>query len=416
MKVFSPILNSFIGLWLFFLFLGAAAVLLGLIPSRALTMMGLVWFLGLSLFLSMKTRRNEALIASGIIFALLLTEAFLWTKEKISQSQNRRKYITQQNINLPDPILGSRFTPNIQSTSTLYRGSTLIHKATYSFDRAGRRSCSPIMPNAKRHAIFFGGSITFGEGVQDGDTLPSRTQQLLNGEYAAYNYGKGGWGTGQMLTLLGQKDFSDNIPYSKGFAVYVFIGDHIYRTTGKFRYVSYWPEYQIYGLDKNGVLKGPFRWDSDLRMSRWIKWMRFLDKTSVTMHYFAKRDWFHPIPSETAVEVTARVIHAAKAEYKSQFDGEFYVLIWPRLGLSDKLNNLFLNKLNEKNINIIQIPPYPDKEGTRIHPLDQHPSTGEYQWVAEHLVKTVKMADSKFRRSCPPAGLIPLSEHHPVER
>lgn len=387
--------NKFIVLLILFPIVGGILIKLGLIPAHTFTLMVLAWLFGIFAYLCIKTRRNITLIALGILFALMLIETFFWVRNEVSQSKNNRKYISQPKFTQPDPVLGSRFMPNIKSDSTLYRGSTLIYKTTYTFDEAGRRVCLPQVSGAKRHALFFGGSLTFGDGVQDSETLASVTQQYLGGEYAAYNYGKGGWGAGQMLTLLRRKNFSQYVPHSEGFAVYVFIGDHIYRTTGKYRYVSYWLDYQIYGYDKNGMLKGPFRWDSDSNIRRWMKKMRFLNRTSSTVKYFTTKDLFHPISNEEAVEVTASVIHAAKAEYQNQFNGNFYVLIWPRLGLSEELNNLFINKLKEKKINIVQVPPYPDKKRSNIHPLDQHPSVEEYQWVAKYLAETINEAAEK---------------------
>ena len=51
-------------------------------------------------------------------------------------------------------------------------------------------------------ALFFGGSFTFGTGVEDDEALPYVAGILSEGKYRVYNFGYRGYGPHQMLAAL----------------------------------------------------------------------------------------------------------------------------------------------------------------------------------------------------------------------
>ena len=83
-------------------------------------------------------------------------------------------------------------------------------------------------------AFFFGDSFTYGEGVNDDETLPYLFEKLSGGRYRAYNLAFHGYGPQQMLrvieTGLLEKMVSDQRPL---IVVYEALVQHIERAAGK---------------------------------------------------------------------------------------------------------------------------------------------------------------------------------------
>jgi lysophospholipase L1-like esterase len=83
-----------------------------------------------------------------------------------------------------------------------------VAHSTNSWGFRGHEFSEEKAPNTFRIA-FLGDSVTFGEGVKDGDTFPEQTVLLLEKELApkgrhveGYNFGVGGYNTEQEIALL----------------------------------------------------------------------------------------------------------------------------------------------------------------------------------------------------------------------
>lgn len=87
---------------------------------------------------------------------------------------------------------------------------------------------------------------------------------------------------------------------------------------------------------------------------------------------------------------TAAVVVASAELYKERFDGEFYTVIWPRRRLAPHLETKFIALLNEGGVRVISPPPLPNHEESMMHPLDEHPSSKEVDWVAKHVLAAIE--------------------------
>ena len=97
----------------------------------------------------------------------------------------------------PDALLGYKPPSQTQVTSTKRRkwNGALMYDVVYSMDAYSRRT-TPVadLDRASRGSIlYFGCSFTFGEGVNDGETMPADVSRLVP-EYRPYNYGFRGYG------------------------------------------------------------------------------------------------------------------------------------------------------------------------------------------------------------------------------
>lgn len=106
-----------------------------------------------------------------------------------------------------------------------------------------------------KDVIFFGCSFTYGEGVNDDESLPFLFEDKGQGKYKAYNFGFVGYGPQQMLRIL-ESSMIDNIVSDKKpfIAIYQAMPDHVSRCALKY------PAGMFYMLF----------WDNDSRLSKKI--------------------------------------------------------------------------------------------------------------------------------------------------
>ncbi|MCD4747786.1 MAG: hypothetical protein K8R59_00300 [Thermoanaerobaculales bacterium] len=277
---------------------------------------------------------------------------------------------------------------------TLKAAATIGHEVLYAsviyqIDKFARRPCSRVC-GASRHALFFGGSFAFGEGLSNSQTLSCRFQEASEHEFECYNYAMMGWGPGQAYMQLGVDLLFSDIQQDSGIAVFSFVGDHIYRTTWKIDAAYAFPEYPFFSLTEEGDLDGPFktreRWR--LRLARSL--FGFMKNASPAFRTLVQPSWFRIESDEDAVITTAKVLGAAREVYRSRFEGEFVVLLWPRSGLSPALEDLFVDELTRLEVPVARVPALPgDPKAALLHPKDGHPSSLEIDWIAQSLLGNV---------------------------
>src|SRR5262249_47552580 len=90
---------------------------------------------------------------------------------------------------------------------------------------------------------FFGDSFTFGDGVNDDETLPN-VFSILSG-MRVLNFGVGGYGPHHILRLL-ERDIPKKITSSNAcLMVYTAVGEHIRRAAGRASWDQNGPLYEI---------------------------------------------------------------------------------------------------------------------------------------------------------------------------
>ena len=134
--------------------------------------------------------------------------------------------------------------------------------------------------------MFFGDSVTFGEGVKDDQTFPYHAGIKTNGRYAIRNFAFSGYGPHQMLANLQSGLFDQRISCKPTHFFYLAIPEHIARVAGLTSWDRHGPRFT---LDANGeaVRAGnfddPARIFSQIKVPRWVElafdkffaWQRF---------------------------------------------------------------------------------------------------------------------------------------------
>ena len=227
----------------------------------------------------------------------------------------------------------------------------VIYDVTYTIDEHKRRM-TPFKDtsNTDKFAIFFGGSFTFGEGVEDNQTLPYYFG-VFTEKYHPYNYGFHGHGPTEMLAKLETMDLPKEVSEKKGVLIYSFIDNHVKRTVGSMFFVTDWgwhkPYYYLTSNDEI-IRQGSFLTGRPLL----TRLYRLLGKSKI-LRYF-EVDFPLQIGQEQ-LRLVFRVIEESRMLFLKQFPGsQFYVLIWPRTNANyDKQLQSFL----ELKKNSLLLPP-----------------------------------------------------------
>ncbi len=137
-------------------------------------------------------------------------------------------------------VLGWELERNGTVWNRADRGNRMIYNVLGRTDAAGRR-CSPCAAENQdtKVAAFFGCSMTFGQGVADEETIPSRFC-AHNPGWTSYNYGVYAYGPQQMWLQICRQEVLREFSKSRGVVVYSFIRNHLPRLAGASSVHSEW--------------------------------------------------------------------------------------------------------------------------------------------------------------------------------
>ncbi len=198
--------------------------------------------------------KNNFFNASALFIALLIYESYLAfitpNVEYIGSYFTTHKPIK-------DDILGySQKGKNFNADYIkIVNGDTSIH-VNYSI-RNGKRVVGNLETDTSRIPIYFlGCSFTFGECLNDEETLPYLFHQKNKINYNTFNYGLHGYGPHQSLATIQSEIIKKHPIHKKGVAFYSFIPDHFKRAAGYAPWDEHGPFYEIQG--DSLIYKGSF--------------------------------------------------------------------------------------------------------------------------------------------------------------
>jgi hypothetical protein len=229
----------------------------------------------------------------------------------------------------PDELLGSRPRPGAVVSSTKKQGDAVIYDVVYTIDEHQRR-VTPVDDPAGRDKfiLFFGGSFTFGEGVNDDETLPYHVGRLAP-YYRPYNYGLSGYGPQQMLAMLQSGLLDEAVAETDGMVIYTFIDAHVERAIGSMYVYNAWGDQMpYYALDRRGnlVRRGNFTTGRPM-LSAIYGW---LEHSEIAKYFNVN------IPGELRdrhYAHAARIMAEARDTFQETYNSDqFYVVIYPDEG------------------------------------------------------------------------------------
>jgi len=269
-------------------------------------------------------------------------------------------------------ILGYGPRKNVFVTATRKSAGLTVYDVKYTIDGNGLRYMPSLKDGPRKEAVlFFGDSLTFGEGHDDDQTFVYKFQEHSK-KYRAINLGFHGYGPHQMLRLLETK--LEKIPLGESTPRYAFylaiIPDHYDRAAGRSAWDLAGPRYDF---DSRGELKfyGSFNSLTGIKIKRRILNSHFLgwihDRIS-------EKKALTPVNMERDRERFVEIVKKSKDILEKRYGTGFYVLIYEHGESPEKVVKLF-EKANVKTMLLSELEPECFSDITRCELKgDGHPN------------------------------------------
>ncbi|MDG2381575.1 MAG: hypothetical protein P8N76_07865 [Pirellulaceae bacterium] len=281
-----------------------------------------------------------------------------------------------------DPVVGYKPRAGCTVGSQKSKGLQPIYDVTYRIGEDGYRITPESQPEGEPVVLFFGGSFTFGEGVNDDETLPNQFC-LAAGGARVVNAGFCGYGPQQMLASLENGRWDSFLQGRDIIAIYVFIDDHVRRAIGSMYVVSRWgSQMPCYQLESNGHV---IRAKSFLAERRILCGLYGLVATSNALRYLDV-DLPHRIKPEyfalTAqiIEQSSRLLAAKSASSR------MFVVLYP----DSTTGTTVARYLRDESIEIVDFSDlFSGDRDTYVIPFDGHPNSIANQRLGFALAKRI---------------------------
>lgn len=257
--------------------------------------------------------------------------------------------------------------------------SSDIHLDKHGF----RTTLQSLTAAKKKHLIFSGCSFTFGDLVNDHETVASQIAPLLPDNYVV-NLGRSGSSVFEALFLWLRYDVASLQLPPEGLHVYTLIDAQFERIVHSWRVLDWMrDERPVYWLEGN-ELRGPISLSGTFkfRLMGWIK------RLGIEMWWLRFMHWFTEIELQGATEEMAVYLLELKKAYLRQYPkGRFVVTYFPNTQAS---NTDLITHL--KRLGIEYWEPAKQKGDHEMYriPNDGHPSPLAYKEQAEFLAKKIK--------------------------
>lgn len=281
-------------------------------------------------------------------------------------------------------ILGYGPQPAMVATSKRMIDGDLIYDTAYTIDAQGRRT-TPRPSSASGAVLIFGGSFTFGEGVQDEESMPYRLGVNTGSELTVYNYGFHGYGPHQMLAALerGMVESGVNEPVTD--VIYQTIPDHVYRAVGRAFWDRSGPRYV---MDEEGGVHYAGRFDDGKGLLEKAL-DQLLQKSQVYQRLFGLQKRI----SAQDIDLYVGIIDRARQVLLQQYPGvNFSVVLWGYPG-TEVFDEIYA-ALVDRGIRVYRVvdilPEYADEPWQyELHPQDDHPNSLAHGLIADYIAQEI---------------------------
>lgn len=369
------------------------------------TLIAIVWFF---IFIRLMLTTQKSIIKNiyyNLAFTILLLgilEMYSLYHLKYAKSQYRSE-TTVKDDNSSKYIIENKYfgygpTKDIKINKKRFYNETMLYSADYTIENGLRITPSSNSNLNDECIIFFGGSFTFGEGVNDQESMPYIVGSLQNKK--VYNWGFGGYGPHQMLATID----NEMINCEPNVIIYQAIEGHIVRSAGKASWDKVGPKYIL----DNGILYFSGFFDdtdsSNINQSSLIKKINNqLEKSYLYKKYILKEGTY--FISDYDVQLYNEIIATTQKKILAQFsESEFHIILWDKPPGTDE--DFFKNETNDNNIekminefkrlnikfHLISniLPNYFNKmEKYEISQYDKHPNALAHQLIADYVVKNI---------------------------
>lgn len=335
---------------------------------------------------------RAVLLNLGIVAILLaVTEAYIFTHEYIPP-------VTPAGFWAHDEVLGWAPTKGMQfrvfkpNPPGLFHGSRgLLFDATYTIDSNGLRIAPPWRKdNLAGTVLFFGCSFTFGEGLQDNQTLSYQLGTQSNGVYRTFNFAFEGYSPAQMLAEIEHGIVFRVVDTNPRYAFYVAIPNHVWRVAGRVAWANHTPRYVLIAdgtVHQSGYFENRKSLAERLRITRGL---RQLNKSAI-WRMLSTPD-LHITDND--IRLYFAVVHRSQELLTARYPGlHFHVILWPAQDAAqqqatyEKLRDGFRRRGIPLDLVEDILPGYKtDRTPYILGPSDHHPSALAARLLAQYIL------------------------------
>jgi hypothetical protein len=272
-----------------------------------------------------------------------------------------------------DPDLGWTLNPGALVSASRKWNDTTLFQVTYTVSDAGVRTTRGD-PKGETW-LFVGCSFTFGEGVNDDETLPARVSEQLGWRANVVNVSATGWGAHQVLRALETGRLGGAHAPVKH-VIYQALPAHVARSAGRARWDVDGPAYGFSG--DSVAFKG------QLHGRRFVKTIKFLQQSDLARRLI-DRLYYNRAPTDREIDLYVRIVESAAAHAKRDLGAPFTILFW------DDDKNADARRINERlaatGLPIIRTTSFMSRHelDSLVIPHDGHPTPEAYRRLAKGL-------------------------------
>jgi hypothetical protein len=357
------------------------ALCLALLPSPFLCL-SLVW-IGCCAVLVRRSRGRVRLAWYYLAVAfLLLATAETWAGISLLRRNEHFDRPLFPDYIRTDEVLGYAPVPGRRRRVRKYLYGETLYDVTYTIDENGLRAVPPDRPvDGPDGVLFFGGSYTYGEGVEDGETLPAVVQELAR--IRTFDFGFHGYGPHQMLAAIQSGKVEAAVTGTPRLAIYDALVSHLARAAGR----SFWDRHgPRYLLEAGGRLVRRGHFDDEASPLRDAV-MRQIGKSHVYERFLKTRIRV----DADDIPLFLAIVGASRDALAARYPGiAFHVILWDcdaTWGLRDRI----LAGLEARGIPwhaVSSVLPEMNRNPAkyRLHPHERHPSPAAYRAVGKYVV------------------------------
>lgn len=256
----------------------------------------------------------------------------------------------------------------------IYYKNKLIKENIYSINDNGHRNILNNK-NSNKCLLFHGGSLTFGQTLDDEENLPFLVKSVLNKNFKVFNFAFNGYGPHQFLSKIENNYLTEIKDCKKLFVFYQFIPDHIGRVAGKRSWGDKSPRYQI--KDEKLISDGfftnfPYKIVMKLRKNF---------RSSKVINIFYQVDSTNDRDNQLFLKILLEIEKKLKQKF---YNSEFIYILWDDMNGKDTSISSFFSRRDRINIKDLNIKEEYLKNGITG---DNHPTKEFNIILANHIKK-----------------------------
>lgn len=330
-------------------------------------------------------RQRLALAVFGVTLGLAMAAVVLlvfWTRDG--------RQLPEYEVDAPgghgayfqaDPELGYAPVPGVRARSTRMHDGRPLYDVRYTIDRNGLR-WTPGARKKGKAVVFFGGSFTFGEGVEDDETLPASVAKWLRGRTPVVNAGFHGYGPHQMLRALETKRLDPLLDDGVEHVVYQGLDGHVMRSAGRVTWDVVGPAYAL--EDGEVVYSGSFRSPLSALFAKAAN--RFGPSRDLLQWWLDADEDETRRDRELYVEIVARAAEIVR----DRWGAEFTVVYWDRD--DDDLGD----RLRRRGLDVLPVSEAFNGQPWRrfVLTVDRHPNPRGHSLIGRSVARRIQRARS----------------------